>query len=283
MLGLWALAALVMASVSPAIHPTPPRDPAFYQFAGERLLAGERLYVDVWDHKPPLIHHLNALGLLLGADSRWGIWGLEVFSLAAAVLMAYLFLRRRFAPLSAFLGISVGLAFFLQVLQGGDYTEEFALPLQVAAAAAFFAALDEGRSRRGLLALACGLALGGLFFLRPNLIGIAPALIVVGLWLVLVERRTIPPRLWLSAAAGVGIVAAGALGYVLWRSDWGEFWRAVFVYNRVYTALGLREHVRALGRGVVFVLRSPLGALAAVAWLGALASLGRRRGADVLR
>jgi len=30
---------------------------------------------DVWDHKPPLIYFVDALGLSLTPNSLWGVWG----------------------------------------------------------------------------------------------------------------------------------------------------------------------------------------------------------------
>lgn len=40
-------------------------DEANYAYIGERLFAGDRLYVDVWDHQPPLVF------VLFGAVQRW--------------------------------------------------------------------------------------------------------------------------------------------------------------------------------------------------------------------
>lgn len=79
------LVAVLMLPSNP-VENLPGQDNGVFLYAGQRLLAGDTPYVDFWDHKGPLIFYVNALGLLLGAGSRWGVWLLEyVFLFFAAV------------------------------------------------------------------------------------------------------------------------------------------------------------------------------------------------------
>src|SRR5512134_3348825 len=54
------------------------RDSGVFLYVGWRLISGDIPYKDVWDHKPPLIYFVDALGLSITPDSLWGVWILEV-------------------------------------------------------------------------------------------------------------------------------------------------------------------------------------------------------------
>src|ERR687897_1148030 len=55
----------------------PSRDSGVFLYVGWRFLNGDMPYRDVWDHKPPLIYFVDALGIALTPDSLWGIWVLR--------------------------------------------------------------------------------------------------------------------------------------------------------------------------------------------------------------
>jgi hypothetical protein len=48
------------------------RDSGVFLYAGWRITEGDIPYRDIWDHKPPVIFYINALGLSLTKGSRWG-------------------------------------------------------------------------------------------------------------------------------------------------------------------------------------------------------------------
>src|SRR3990172_8300854 len=81
---IWLLAVLILPS-NP-MDRLPGQDNGVFLYGGQQLLAGKTPYVDFWDHKGPLIFYINALGLLIGSGSRWGVWILEfVFLLLTAL------------------------------------------------------------------------------------------------------------------------------------------------------------------------------------------------------
>ncbi|MBI1351787.1 MAG: hypothetical protein GC156_11795 [Actinomycetales bacterium] len=63
--------------------PIPVGDFGLYVSVSERLLAGDRLYVDVFENKDPLFHYLLAV---FRYPTPFGAWLLEVMTLAAASL-----------------------------------------------------------------------------------------------------------------------------------------------------------------------------------------------------
>jgi hypothetical protein len=85
------LVALALSQANPALT-APGRDSGFFLYAGSRMLVGDKLYVDIWDHKGPGIFLVNALGLLLAKNSRRGVWFLEyisIFGAFFAVILVY--------------------------------------------------------------------------------------------------------------------------------------------------------------------------------------------------
>ena len=69
----------ILLPESPLFKPYLERDSGVFHYIGWLITQGKIPYRDVWDHKPPVIFFINALGLLLAGGSRWGVWGLEAF------------------------------------------------------------------------------------------------------------------------------------------------------------------------------------------------------------
>ncbi len=270
---------LALISVSPILKQTSPRDPGFYLYAGSRLLQGDELYTEIWDHKPPLIHLVNALGLWISAGSVWGVWLLEAASLIAATLLAFTLLRSSFGTWVSLLSIAAGLGLLVQILHGGNYTEEFAILYQVAVLYFF---VQYRRTQKTISALACGVAIGGLFFLRQNLIAMGAAITLDILWLAITHRAW-PLRDLLKISAGFLGVVVGMLLFIELRSDLGEFWQAAFIYNQAYSSLGLAERAKAIGTGIVFLARSPLGLAILVGWIVAVWRVMRHYARELIR
>src|SRR5258707_15779134 len=97
---------LLVLSIAGALAVTLPHSPTnmpyvwpdggVFLYVAQRMLDGAALYRQVWDHKPPLVYYLNALGLWLTQGSRWGVWGIEALAVAAATLLSVQLLRRVF-------------------------------------------------------------------------------------------------------------------------------------------------------------------------------------------
>src|SRR3989304_9694630 len=90
-----ALVILVVATLAPNLSSAmPDRDSGVFLYTGSRLLQGETPYLDVWDHKGPLIYFVNAVGVLLDPGGERGIWLLEGAALLVSGWLCYRALRR---------------------------------------------------------------------------------------------------------------------------------------------------------------------------------------------
>jgi hypothetical protein len=87
-------ALFVLLPVSPLNMPFTFRDSGVFLYLGWRILNGELPYRDIWDHKPPVIFYLNALGLAISGNSRWGVWAVELAFLFAVAFIGYLLIKK---------------------------------------------------------------------------------------------------------------------------------------------------------------------------------------------
>src|SRR5215510_2887998 len=85
----------------------PSRDSGVFLYVGWRLLNGNVPYRDVWDHKPPLIYFVDALGLIITPESLWGIWFLQIIFIFFTLLVIYKLLDQEFGIYSALAGTVV--------------------------------------------------------------------------------------------------------------------------------------------------------------------------------
>ncbi|CAN5739219.1 hypothetical protein BH24ACI4_BH24ACI4_06150 [soil metagenome] len=174
-------------------------DQSLYAYVGERILAGERPYVDAWDQKPPAIHYTYALlravwpadGAVAAADA-----------LAAAGIAALLFLIGRELT-SRSVGVAAALVYLLLsnpafFRLGGVRVRgqaEIFIALAVTAAAFLLirsrplpASLSEAGGRDAWRYAGAGLLLGAAFTFKYN----------AGVY---------------GAAAAAGVLGAGALTF----------------------------------------------------------------------
>src|SRR6266542_4018262 len=105
----------------------PSRDSGVFLYVGWRFLNGGIPYRDVWDHKPPLIYFVDALGLKLSPNSLWGVWFLQFIFIFFTILIIYRLLNKEFGIYSAITGTIVLISGLLTILERGNITEEYAL------------------------------------------------------------------------------------------------------------------------------------------------------------
>ncbi len=92
---LFVLVGIVVAMRLPAWSIPLETDEANYAVIGERLMAGDRLYVDVWDHQPPGVFVLfGVVGGLLGDNDAAYRAAATLASMVTCVLVYLVLIRR---------------------------------------------------------------------------------------------------------------------------------------------------------------------------------------------
>ena len=276
MLAAAALLVVILMLPNAPLRHVPSEDAGVFIYVAGLLPAGAP-YCDLWDHKPPGIYLVDALGLAVGG--LWGIWLLEIAALLAAVAISYR------ALVSGGLGSPAGpfgtLAWLVAAprlyLEDGfetSYPELFALPLQFGALLLFVR--DDSRAtptwRTGAIGALAALAV----LLKPTVLGIWIAIV-----LVLVVTRARRSR-WSDLARRLALVGAPAVAIVavvvLWLGAAGALGDAldeVIRYNASYSAFASpADRLAAIARGLRLTLPSGLALLSVAGAL--LAARGPR-------
>ncbi|QNN24850.1 hypothetical protein HED60_22070 [Planctomycetales bacterium ZRK34] len=205
-------------------------DQGVFMYVGWQMTQGEMPYRDVWDHKPPGIYLLNALGMAATGDG-WGVWALETAIFAAAMGVMFVVMGRAMGLSAAVVGVG---ALMLAMrsnwfLAGGNTTESFATPLIGLLLAGVI-----GRWRCGGMWLGLGLAAGLVVMLKQTVIA-AP--MAVGVVLIVWALRRDEPMGWkpvVGYAAGLLGFVGTTIGAMAAAGLLDEFYNQNFVYNSIY-------------------------------------------------
>jgi hypothetical protein len=278
-------APVLIALLAVAVHlpnlpagKVPQEDAGVFIYAARMMLEGDGApYRDVWDHKPPLIYGLDALGLALGGIL--GVWALQAVATAAAAVAGWRLLARAFGPRPALFGSAAWvLAIPRMMLEDGYFTnfvQAFAAPLQLAA---LWLYLDEERQGRRTWRTAALGASGGLAALLTPVI--APTWVAVVTILVLSRLRAGAAR---DALARLGIVAAAtaatlslAILALALAGVFADAWDQAVAFNVVYTrGVSLADRWSALTNGLRLLGSSGLLFVAAAGWAVAVGARSR--------
>jgi len=273
-----ALLAGLVASVFAAMQhrDMPDRDAGVFLYVGARLLQGNTPYVDIWDHKGPLIYFINALGVALDPGGERGVWLLEVMALLGSGWLLYRALRPSLGHVPSLTAMVLFFGALVLVIGQGNYTEEFALPLAMIALFVSLRHPERTPGRTGLFVI--GLALGGTLLLRLNLVGIEVAVVLYVLGSLASRegvRACFEPMAWISLGA-----AAATLPFVAFFADrhaLAAVWDAYVRFNFVYLQQGELPPLGTVWRGLSELAPAGLPIVSIVAWFLAAAGLASRR------
>src|SRR4029079_353282 len=104
----------------PGLFFGPGQDQGIFMVIGRGILHGQTPYLDLWDHKPPLIYLVSALADLISGDSWPGLWVLSVAAVTATGYLVWLMTNRVTAVIATVLLASY------PATQGGRLTETLA-------------------------------------------------------------------------------------------------------------------------------------------------------------
>ena len=270
--GLLGLAVLALAYAMPHLMRIPDVDSSIFQYFGERMREGELPYRDIYDHKPPLIFYLNYWGLALGGGSRWGIWTLELVAVASSALIGFSGMKRFYGTLPAWLASAGFLMNLVFVHEGGNLTEEYALPFQFAAIGLLLEM--ERRRQGGWWAFFIGVCIAMASTLKQPLAGPLVATGLLMLWNRLARKRWrgLLDFMWL----GLGFLAVWGMWFVFFAHQgiFPEFWEAAFAYNFALSGITTNQRLDALIEALNFLLgTSPFFALGFAAWVAGVVYL----------
>ena len=163
-------------------------DAGIFAYIGYAVTRGVPLYTGAWDNKGPLLYIIDALGIVI--HYRYGIFLLEFIALFLTLLFMYktalFFAPRYVAAISAVLS-----AMPLTVtLEGGNLSEEWALPFTAAAFYFIVKFFCNRYSLRKIEMMIVGACIAAIVLLKLNIIMFI-AVAVLGVIIVLVKEKQI--------------------------------------------------------------------------------------------
>jgi hypothetical protein len=248
------LALLLIANVLRQASPLtvfPSLDSGYYLYIGQHILKGQIPYLDLWESKPPGIFYINALGLWLGHGTRWGVWALEFGALALAAGLGFVAMKKAWGFFPAVFGTLVWLWGLTGVIDGGNLTEEYSLPINFLAILVFWWSLHAPHKRRYPLLL--GLTFAASFLFRANNTGVQIAMVLAWIMESVFSRAFRPLffRLFWSGLGVISLLGVSAI-FLAWQGNLRQMLDAALVFN-FSVASGKADFIASLTTGFGFI------------------------------
>lgn len=239
-------------STSP-LYPFQGFDSATFRTIGLGIIHGKLPYVDLFDHKGPLIFYIDALGMWL-LPGKWGIFLLQVFSLSASLYFIYLtgclFSGRR----TSFYAVLLSLVPLIDFIVEGNQCEEWMLPMISVSVYLSMSWLLNCRECPHPLwySILYGIAFSVLFFIRPNDAVASIGAVMTGVFICLLVSRQYGNALMNALAffAGVILSALPICAYFASHGILEDMLYGTIFYNIKYSEA---VTLRTFGIGMVLI------------------------------
>ncbi len=220
------------------------RDITAYAVIAHELLEGKALYSDVWDHKPPGIFLLFALGELIGGYGARGIFIINLLAALSAFAGIVLFTYRTFGKASALVAACA------YALTGGEMrldanqcnVEAFMNPIVIWVGILLLEGGSASIVRAVCMGLLCSLGL----LLKQNILFPLMAMGVT-IWYIRCRDGDTPGRaMFLPPAIVIATTTIAWGGAIAWFWQGGRlepFWTAVIIYNRLYSSGTIQDTI----------------------------------------
>lgn len=147
----------------------PGTDSSVFMTIAKGMTTGKVPYLNFFDHKGPFLYLINFLGYSIGGVR--GVWIFEIIFIAVAVFFSYATMKKLCGRMIALCSTTAGFLMLVLCLDGGNLTEEYALPLiSIALYISVSIILSERSS--AWQALAMGFTFGLSLMLRPNMFAV---------------------------------------------------------------------------------------------------------------
>lgn len=228
---------LLFSNTSSFLYHQEGGDSAMFKMMGYVIVNGGVPYVDYFDHKGPIIHFINALGIILSPD--WGLFFLQVVSLFFVLLLWYKIANLFIRPTYAFVVLLLSLFIFAGLYSGGNYPEEWSLLPSSLAIYLALSYLTENRESDHPYwkSLVYGICFGVVFFIRPNDAVMQCGGVMTGIFLYIIFAQKNYRSAILNALSFLGgfvIIALPIIMYLASLHALQEFYFAYFQFNLSY-------------------------------------------------
>ncbi len=228
---------LFSGTTSPLFY-TEGMDSAVFKTMGLALLQGKTPYLDIFDHKGPLLYFINAFAQWM-IPGRSGLLLLQTIGMSIALCFWYktarLFCSQRWSLFSVAFALFILCAFF----QEGNLTEEwmlYGISIPWYLAAKYFVKYSDDEHPL-LYGFVYGLCFGYSFFIRPNdaVAYMGGIMTGVAIWLLYKKRYKNLVYNILCFFAGFVMVGLPIVIFYAHRNALGDMYYGFIEHNRLYS------------------------------------------------
>ena len=224
---------LLGSPLHPLINGETGTDSSVFKTVALMMEKGYMPYKDSFDHKGPYLYILNYIGDKI--SHYRGIWVIEYISLFLTMLAMYKIARlccdKLFSCITVFISVSLLHGYF----QGGNFTEEYAMPLIAVSLYIFLDYIINKRITKFRLIL-CGICFGATVFDRVNMIAVWLVFGVV-IFIVCLTKKQYKELMEYIVFFLIGFCIV-SIPIILWlgvRGALTDFWKDYIIFNFRYT------------------------------------------------
>ncbi len=224
---------LIKSQVHPWICDCARVDSSVFKTVALMMERGYMPYRDSFDHKGPVIYILNYLGNKIAY--YWGIWVIELICASITIFVMYKIARLSSSIISSAVATLLALSLLFIYFEGGNFTEEYAMPCIAIATYIFLDYIKNYRLSKIRIILA-GAGLGGVLMLRPNMIAVW-IVFCIYIFVKLATGGKIKDlcNIIILFLIGMGIVILPILVWLALNNDLLYFWEDYIVFNMQYS------------------------------------------------
>lgn len=222
-------------------------DSSVFKYIGWAMSNGQIPYLDTFDHKGLLLYFINLLGYLISPHR--GLWFLEFVFMFLAVFLVYKISNKFLSKFFSALNVLIVLAPIYNFFEGGNFTEEYALPFQLISLFVFidfFLHPDKYMNNYltkfntkffNFSVFLCGICFACVLFLRPNMISIwAVFSIMVLVYCFKKKKWGEIGKFILSFVLGMLVVFIPMFYYLFSNNAFNDFVNDYILFNMNYSA-----------------------------------------------
>lgn len=220
-------------------------DSAFNRFMGLMIRRGKTLYSEIWDNKGPVLFFLQAIGTLKGTHN--GDVSLTFLMQILSLFLSIFFLYKaeseadhRQKSLKLLLPVICGAAVFSKVIEGGNLSEEWSLPMiscSLFLMVKYAANITDEPLHPRLYAFIQGICFALIAFIRVNnAVSICAGLAAIAIYLIYRKKWQNLLENILFGLLGFAAIAIPICLYFWMKHALGDMIYGVFLYNLKYAA-----------------------------------------------
>lgn len=213
-------------------------DSSIFLYVARMLNIGDVPYLNVFDHKGPLIYFIDSLGLQISEKSFLGIWILDCLVYLAALYVAFIMSHRYVKLISSLVMTLLFASIYHLVACGGNMPEMYII---LFALIAYSICLKGGDGWNSFYCIVMGACIGAIFMLKFNMISVLCPITVC--WF----RSQNKSKNLFFLILGFTIVILPIVFYLLVNDALLSFWDIYFIYNKQYS--GSLNWIPEINRG----------------------------------